>query len=183
MKRFAIMVLFLLALASPAFAINGVGDISLYADDQGNSCEISAPGSPSPFNIYLVHKFLPGEESTGSRFKVSFPAGIVFFAFSANPSMVPGGTLTSDQTIGYGSCVTATTSLGYALVQAPSAVAACSYVSILGSDFTGLVQSTNCLFEERIPGVGQAIVNPDVSCPCNIATHQSTWGKVKSLYR
>lgn len=183
MKRFALLVGILMALASPVFAINGVGDIGLYADDLGNSCEISAPGSPSPFNIYLVHKFLPGEESTGSRFKVQFPAGIIFFAFSANPSMVPGGTLTADQTIGYGSCVTANTSLGFALVQAPSAVAACSYVSILGSDFTGLVQATNCSFEEFIVGAGQAIVNPDDSCHCNIATHQSTWGKVKSLYR
>jgi opacity protein-like surface antigen len=183
MKRFALLVVLLMALATPVFAINGVGDIGIFADDQGNSCEIAALGSPAPFNIYIVHKFLPGEESTGSRFKVSFPAGIIFFAFSANPSMVPGGTLTSDQTIGYGSCVTANTSLGFALVQAPSAVTECSYVSVLGSDFTGLVQATNCSFEEFIAGAGQGIVNPNDGCRCNIATHQSTWGKVKSLYR
>lgn len=180
MKRFALMVFLMLALASPAFALNGVGDISAYSDDQGNSCEFINPAGL--VNVHLIHKFKVGEESTGARFKVVFPAGMVFVAFIPNNALVPGGNLLEDMTIGYGGCQTAQLYLGSGLVNA-AAPAPCSYISLGPSNFTGLAQATDCIFEEKIVGIGQAIANPEAGCQCNIATEQSTWGKVKSLYR
>jgi hypothetical protein len=44
----------------------------------------------------------------------------------------------------------------------------------------------DCFFDEKPLAVGQKVtINPDASCPCGlpVATEQSTWGRVKSLYR
>jgi len=183
MKRFALIGLCVLALAAPAYAINGVGDVDIYADDQGNSCEISAPGNPNPFNVYLVHKFLPGEAATAIRIKVVFPTGMTFFAFNPTPPFVPVGQLTSDYSLGYGTCINTTTNLGAALVQAPTAVADCSYISVLTSDALPEALAVDCNFVEFVVGVGQAIVNPVPGCNCNIATEPTSWGRVKALYR
>lgn len=180
MKRFGLMVVFLLVLAAPAFADNGVGDVSVYADDQGNSCDVTNPGS-GIINVYIVHKFLPGEEATASRFKVEFPSGILFLAFST--SFVPLGTLTTDISIGYGVCVTSNTHIGTALCQGVGPTTACSYITVANADILPNPISTTCLFEERTMGAGQAIVNNDGSCPCNIAAESTSWGRVKALYR
>jgi hypothetical protein len=175
MKRFALMVLVLLAMASTAMA-QGVGDISVYADDQGNSCDLTLPGFT---NWYVVHKFKPGEGSTSSRFKVVPPAGAVIQAF--NTTFVPVGDIKTDISVGYGTCINSTTNLGNIIVT--GAAAACSYVSVLPPDIGGPVLATDCSFGEYTAGAGQGIVGNDGSCPCNIATQPSTWGKVKSLYR
>jgi hypothetical protein len=47
MKRLALLAFVILAVAAPAFAQypdGATGDVSAYADDQGNSCDVAAPG-------------------------------------------------------------------------------------------------------------------------------------------
>jgi hypothetical protein len=73
--------------------------------------------------------------------------------------------------------------LGSALFNSSGAVAACSYVSVVNADNFVNPIATDCLFGEYPIKTGQAIVNPDGSCQCNVATQPSTWGRVKSLYR
>jgi len=183
MKRIALLMvgLLTLALAAPAFAqIEGhVGDISAYGDDQGNACNITAPAGL--VTVYVVHKFSDGGGATGCRFKLTFPAGLTFLAF--NTPMVPIGNVTSDLSLAYGVCIQTTTMLGSALFNSSGAVAACSYVSVVNADNSVNPIATDCLFGEYPIKTGQAIVNPDGSCQCNVATQPSTWGRVKSLYR
>ena len=184
MKRFALLFVVVLAVAAPAFAQypDGLtGDISAYADDQGNSCDVAAPGGGGLVTFYIVHKFSDGGSATGARFKATFPAGLNFVTFST--TFVPIGNLASDLSLGYGTCNSSTISLGSVLCLNPSAVAACSYINVLAADNFSDPITTDCSFGEYKVEVGQAIVNNDGSCPCNIATETSTWGKVKSLYR
>lgn len=180
MKRTVLLGFCLLALAAPAFAINGVGDLGAYADDQGSSCSISAPGNPAPFNIYLVHKFLPGEASSADRFKVVLPAGMTFFAFST-PNTTSGGVLV-DISVGYAPCLVADTMIGSLLVQAVAPIANCSYVSVQTADTQTDPIALDCGFIQHVMKAGQAIVN-DASCPCTVASEPTSWGKVKALYR
>jgi hypothetical protein len=177
MKQIALLALCLLAVAAPAFAINGVGDISIYADDQGNSCALLLPGGP-PVDTYIVQKFLPGEGSTGCRFKVIIPNG-VFSSFST--TFVPVGNYTGDLSIAYGVCIQTTTVIGK--ITFFTAAPTCGYVSIVAADNFANPIATDCLFGEYTVKTGQGIMNPDGTCVCQVANQPTSWGKVKALYR
>jgi hypothetical protein len=183
MKRIALLTLFVLALASSAFAQTTglVGDISAYADDQGNVCNLNSPGGGALVTVYIVHKFSDGGGATGSRFKATFPAGLSFLAFTT--AFVPIGNLSTDLSLGYGACLSSTTSLGSALLSSTSPSPTCSYFSIVAADNFPDPIATDCSFGEFTVKTGQGIVNPDGTCQCNIATEATSWGKVKALYR
>jgi hypothetical protein len=185
MKRFSLLMvsLLVLALAAPAYAqlLTHVGDISAYADDLGSSCNITAPGGGGLLTVYVVHKFTDGGGATGSRFKGTFPSGLSFVAF--NTPFVPIGNFTTDLSLGYGFCISTTTSLGSALFINATASPACSYVSIVAADNFVNPIATDCSFGEYTVKTGQAIVNPNGTCQCNVPTQPTSWGKVKALYR
>jgi hypothetical protein len=181
MKRFALIMVSLLALSAPAYA-QKVGDLSAYADDTGSNCNITVPGSGT-LNVYLVHKFSDGGGATGVRFKATFPAsGVILATFVGTPFSAIG-TAQSDLSVGYGGCITTTTSIGYLLFSVTGAVAACSYVSFVAPDGHADVTATDCGFTEFHLKTGQGIMNPDGTCQCDIATEPTSWGKVKALYR
>jgi len=179
MKRIALIVLSLLALAAPAFG--QVGDISLYADDQGNSCDITDPGGFWGDKLFVVHKFQPGEESIGIRFKIVPPVGATwtFISFSSTYTTVGGAG--DDLSVGYGVCQTTTTLVGAAIVNSAVPAPACSYVSI-GPGLPGIL-GLACNFAEIPIRHGEGIVNGNGGCPCNVAVETTSWGKVKALYR
>jgi hypothetical protein len=60
--------------------------------------------------------------------------------------------------------------------------AACSYFR-LGPDPTRGRVVVFCNPASVPFDAGEAIVNANGSCPCTVATRQSTWGSVKALYR
>jgi hypothetical protein len=179
MKRLALTLVFLLtvAFAANAFA-TAVGDISAYADDQGNSCNIAAPAGL--VTVYIVHKFSDGGSATGCRFKVATPAGMTFLAF--NNAFTPIGNITTDISLGYGVCITTTTNLGSILYNS-AGPAACTLVSVTAADNFANPIATDCSFGEYTVKTGSGILNPDGTCQCNIATQPTTWGSVKALYR
>ena len=107
MKRFALIMVCLLAVSAPAYA-QQVGDLSAYADDQGSACNITVPGAGT-LNVYLVHKFSGGGGSTGVRFKVNSPAAGVFLATFVGTPFSAIGTASSDLSVGYGGCINTTT--------------------------------------------------------------------------
>jgi hypothetical protein len=181
MKRFALMVLVVLALAAPAFA--GIGTLAMYADDQGSSCNVT--DAPGLVHTYILHVLGPADGSTGTRFSVTGPVGWTFVTLVT--TFVPVGNAATDISLGYGGCQPGPLGLlvGDCLWSSTgSAVAPCSYVTITPSQVTLFVDATDCNFAElHMPKPGQAIVNPDQSCQCNIAVKPSTWGQVKALYR
>jgi hypothetical protein len=181
MKRFALIMVCLLALSAPAYAqLDGhVGDISAYADDTGSSCNINAPGGGGLLNVYIVHKFSDGGGATGCRFKVLFPAtGLSYVTFST--TFTPIGNPTIDLSLGYGGCITTTTNLGNLLFINTAAVPACGYVTFTAPDggFYATPIATDCVFGEYVVKTGSGIMNPDGSCQCNVATEPTSWGKV-----
>ncbi len=179
MKHIAILMISLLtlAIAAPAFA-QAVGDISAYADDQGNSCSVTAPAGI--VTVYVVHKFSDGGSATGARFKVTVPSGLAILAFTT--TFVPIGNISGDLSLGYGTCISSTTSLGSILMNS-SNPAACSYISVVAADNFANPIATDCTFGEYTVKTGQAIANPDGTCACSVATEPTSWGRVKALYR
>jgi len=182
MKRFALIVLVVLALAAPALA-QQVGTLGIFSDDQGNSCDLTDAGGGSLVTTYVVHKIGPGDGTTGVRFRIEPPAGATWSYAAFSTTFTPVGQANVDLAIGYGGCQTLTFSVGSALWVSLVAAPACSWVTIK-EGLTGVVLATDCAFQEwTMPTPGQAIANPNVTCPCDIAVQSSTWGQVKALYR
>ena len=181
MKGFALMVLVVLALAAPALA--GVGTLGVFADNQGNSCNITDAGGGGLVTTYIVHKMGPGDEASGVRFRVDPPAGATWNYAAFTTAFTGVGAANTDISVGYGGCQPATILTGSVLWISIVAGPACTFVQIK-EGFTGTVLATDCLFAEIVmPKPGEAIVNPNGGCQCNIAVQPSTWGQVKALYR
>ena len=181
MKRFAIMVLVIVALAAPALA--GVGTLSVNGDDQGTTCNISNPGSGQVLT-YVLHTMNPGDEATLSRFMIVPPVGWSLLFFSPQAGFISTGSADLDISVAYGVCQQGTTLVGTGFWNATGAAPACSYVEIKTASGQLFVLATDCNFQEiEMPTPGKAIVNPDQTCQCNIPTQPTTWGQVKALYR
>ena len=180
MKRFALLVLGLVVLAAPAMAgINpAVGDISIYADNAGNSCDLTFVSNG---HWYIIHKFDPGEQATGARFKLVMPASIIAVPTT---NYVTIGNLATDMSIAYGFCTNATVVI-FDLTTFGAAPATCEYATITAPDVVSpYALATDCDFGEYEMKVGQGIINNAGGCQaCNVKSEASTWGKVKSLYR
>jgi hypothetical protein len=180
MKRFGLLMLVLVVLASPAFGRDPVGDVSAYADAAGTDCNITDNGGGGLLTIYVVHKFRPGESANGLRFKMDSPAGATWNYLSFSSTFTTVGQANSDISVGYGVCQSTTTTTGSALYLSIVASPSCGYVNFVPG-FTPVI-ATACDFGEHPLDHGQGIVNPTGACQCNVATQPTSWGKVKALY-
>jgi hypothetical protein len=185
MKRFALLMISLLALAAPAFAqINPlVGDLSVYADDQGSVCNINANGGGAFMQLPVIQKFSGGAGSgnVAIRFKITVPTGMSIIGF--NTIYVPVGSVVNDLSVAFGVCISTTTVVGQLQVLSNTASPTCSYISVVAADNFATPIAADCSFGEYPMKTGQAIVNPDGTCQCSVATQPTSWGKVKALYR
>jgi hypothetical protein len=163
------LVLLTVALLMMANVVNA-DHIGVHRNSESESCNLGNPGF-NP-NAVVVHKFSLG--ATGSRFKVTLPAGSSFFGF--NTPYVPIGVLTSDLSLGYGLCLTGSFVLGTMV-----AILNPGTVNVLPADNFSNIIYTDCSFGELPATGGTAWVGGLDDCVD--AVEPSTWGKVKSLYR
>ena len=166
MKKLLLVTLLALLSATSAFADN----IVVATDATGTNCAI-APGFSSTATV--IHRFTSG--ATGSRFKVELPAGTQFFSFAT--TYVPIGSLPSDLSLGYGQCLTSSIALGTIV-----AIWANGEIKVLAADGFPNIIVTDCVFAE-LPATGATSYVQSTPVDCTTPTDQSTWGKVKSLYR
>ncbi|HET6347971.1 MAG TPA: hypothetical protein VFH88_02710 [Candidatus Krumholzibacteria bacterium] len=145
--------------------------INVYTDASGNSC-VLASGFTSTATV--IEKFSLG--TTGSHFKIEFPAGTIFYGF--NTSFVPTGVLTSDLSLAYGQCLVGDIPLG-AIV----ADLAPGLIYVLPPDTFSVITSTDCNFVDHTAYGWHAYVDMEGPCAEPLAATPSTWGSVKALYR
>lgn len=184
MKRFAIIGLVTLALAAPALA--GVGNLGVYGDNVGSTCNITDNGGNGQVLTYIIHTMVPGDGATLSRWRIEPPAGATWnlLFFQNNPAFVIVGSAIDDLSVAYGVCQQETALLGTAFWTSSVAGPPCSWVTIKAALSQAFVLATDCNFGEvEIPKPGQAVVNPTGLCQCDIAVQPTTWGQVKALYR
>ena len=171
MKKLLLLTMGLVMVASAALA----DDIGVYSDATGTSCDLGAAGQFSP-TATVIHKFSTG--ATGSRFKVTFPAGTAFFGF--NTPYVPVGALNTDLSLGYGQCLN-----GLIVLGTINAIYGVGLGQVEKADLQAMILYTNCLFAE-LPATGGKFVvgsgNGNYYCG-ETPVEPSTWGSVKALYR
>jgi len=170
MKKVLLLMVAVLMISSVAMADH----IGVYTDNTGASCNFgNIAGNFNP-SATVIHKFTTG--ATGSRFKVTFPAGTAFFGF--NTPYVPVGALNSDLSLGYGQCLSGSIVLGTI-----NAIYQNGTGQVEKADLQAIILYTNCLFAE-LPATGGLFYIGATNPNCGeVATEQSTWGSVKALYR
>ena len=170
MKKLLLLATCLLMVSSAAFADH----IGVYSDFTGSSCYLGAAGQFNP-NATVIHKFTTG--ATGSRFKVTFPAGTAFFGFNSPYVLI--GVLNSDLSFGYGQCLAGSIVLGSIL-----AIYGAGQGQVEKADSQPNILYTNCVFAELLATGGSFYVGQSGYCSeYSTPVEPSTWGSVKALYR
>lgn len=166
MKKVLLLMVAVLMISSVAMADH----IGVYVDGNGASC-VLAPGFTSTASV--IEKFSAG--STGSRFKVTLPAGSNFFSFST--IYTPVGSMTTDLSLAYGTCIPGSIVLGQIV-----AILGAGSGAVLPADLQANIIYTNCVFAE-IPATGGTYYSGTTGSCNEVATEPTTWGQVKALYR
>ena len=168
MKRLLLLISSLLVISTTSWA----DLIGVYSDATGASCNLGAAGQFNP-NATVIHRFTQG--ATGSRFKVTFPAGTSFFGF--NTPYVPVGALNSDLSLGYGQCLN-----GMIVLGTINAVYGAGTGTVEKADLQPIILYTDCVFAELPATGGNFYVGGSDYCG-STPVEPSTWGSVKALYR
>ncbi|MFH1755659.1 MAG: hypothetical protein ABIA59_08135 [Candidatus Latescibacterota bacterium] len=185
MKRGLLLIVSLLAVASVAFA--QPGSIGVFADQTGTSCDIT-DAAPGLVNVYLVHVNTPG--ATACQFQVTWDAGqlMTFLSEAVTPPYIGIGTSQVGMAIAYGSCVPSPNKiLTYSFFAAGiSTPCAMFHVKPDGSTVPPKqhVLVTSCSNPPLLLNAtgGEAVINTNGTCDCDVAVEETSWGQIKSLY-
>jgi len=182
MKKFVLITAMLLAIAAtPVLAqVEGLG---LFADQAGLNCEVT-DAVEGIKRVYVVH--LNSVGATGSEFLVDTSASTMALIVAAVPAgFLSIGNSDTGISIAYQECRVGTFLVLTLTFDNFGTTAPCSYLHMLEDpNAVPPVRIWNdCFsFPHAFPG-GQAIVNANGTCPCDVATEATTWGTIKALYR
>lgn len=186
MKRLVLLTIVVLCVSSLGAAQVIPGSIGVFADPPATNCNISDT-APGLLYLYIVHVSTNG--STASQWMLQPGAGFTPSYVAESSTFLTIGTALTGITVAYGSCRDARTTPILLLTMTyfgSGTSSACGLLSIVPDDDapTGLVEVVDCAAQKHtIPRGGQARVNPDGTCTCNVAAEETSWGKIKSLYR
>jgi len=183
MRRHFVIAVFLL-LPSSSLAI---GSLGLFSDEAGTSCLLE-DHSPGTLDVYVVHTTIPGG-AVAVQFAVTVASGFTGTFLSATPA--PGFLYLgdpSDYAVAFGGCFIGTFLVATFQYQGYGTSESCSSLSLSPaptSPAPGYVVSVACDCCVDILSTTPIVINYQQNCPawCITGTEESTWGKVKALYR
>jgi len=182
MKKTLLLSLAMICVASMAFG--QAGTVGIYADPVGANCHL--PDVVAGLNVYnVVHTNTAGASAV--QFSAPLPGCYVAGLWLSDAPFY-GVTLGNSQVgvaIGYGACV-----------GAPNIVL---LINIFGQGLTGPCCAWTVVPDPNVPsgqievvdcgnnlifgnGFTSYVNGNSNDCPCTVATEESTWGQVKSLY-
>lgn len=186
MKKFVLTIVTLVLAASPAFA--QFGDISAYTDQAGTDCNISDTASGIK-DVFVLLKHTSG--ATAAKLRVEQGSGGTMFYSNdiIPPPFLSIGNSQTDLEVAFTSCLVGDFHFLTVRYFAQGTSAPCSYINVLdapGSPNPGEVIIVDCTAPfgvVRNVARGQAIINPNGSCNCNVSVTETTWGAIKALYQ
>jgi hypothetical protein len=183
MKKVLLITLALMVCASMAFGQHG--GIGLYSDLGFTNCNIVDSGS-ALVPIYAVHVLCtPG--GTGSQWRLVTGGGwnCIYTGEIVHMPVVIGATQ-AGISLGYGGCIACPNLLVTINWFCQGISPACAYLEIIPDLATesDTIEMVGCDFLLKINGVGSKLyANPNETCNlCGLATEETNWGKIKSLY-
>jgi hypothetical protein len=132
--------------------------------------------------LYVVHTLHP--EATGSRFRVVFDPGVTCVATNLEYLFAHTGDLFSGVTFDYGLCRPLPLVVARLHLSCFGTSQACSFVRVEPdpASTTGDIDARDCTGTLQWGTGGMLLVNPDNTC-YPVPTEDTTWGKIKSMYR
>lgn len=179
----SILIVAAILLATPAAALDR---IAIYTDPALSDCDI-AVAPASMVTVYIGHESVPG--ATGSMFRVRTPAcwtGATLLTTTPASGFSAVGNAETGIAFVYPGCMAGGFWIGTITYFSPDLPVSCCLLRIEKAQSSSLdgVMVTDCA---TAPTLGTApfmfLLNPDHTCYCHTATHTSTWGGVKALYR
>ena len=180
-RHLLITVLMLIPTSSYAF-----GTIGPFSDAAGTNCLLE-DHSPGTLNVYVVHTTVPGG-ATAVQFAVT-ATGFTGTFLSATPA--PGFLYlgdASDYSVAFGGCYIGTFLVATFQYQGYGTSENCSSLNVSPaptSPAPGQVVSISCDCCVDVLSTNPLVVNSTqecLACTAN-ATEESSWGRVKALYR
>lgn len=186
MKKIMLLALAVVMSASVASAQlpSGGGHIGLYADPAGSECNL-VPGLYITFNIYVIHTLAP-EANTSEWILVK----------TGNwASLLAGAPIWNGLTLGdpyvsfiitYGGCKALPYLVGtlpFTPLALPAACALSMHVAASPAVASGSVEAVDCQATKRLATGGMLTLNGNSTCPCEIATEETNWSRIKALYQ
>jgi hypothetical protein len=173
--------------------------IEVSGDEFGGVCYLGNDSGPGLRTVYVRQS--PNFGATASRFRLALSPGATMTYISEVPSFSSLGNTQDGITLCYGSCVD---DFGFLLVAVTFQSFAndqnCSQVMILPHPSSESIEVINCLGQPEIAyGKNLFILAPGGICGCPVAhlvpgtpqvfgcapvpVEETTWGRVKALYR
>jgi len=166
--------------SSVAFSLPSVGYIGLYSDPDRSFCEVHSSGGLSSFDLYVY--CLPSEHGVMSvKFAISYPANVTQSSLTVNPGIAyTQGDLESGINVQFQSCM-----YGWVWTHHQTLYITDTdpdWIYIVAHPGEGSYYFTTCI--DGYPSEGVMVVNHlAVNQPCVIATEETSWGAIKSLYK
>jgi len=184
MKRiviFGLLQLFSASLALASWDLEA-GDIGIFADNAGTTCNLS--GAPGLLNVYFL--CVGAIDATSSEWAAPHPACLTAEHISdSSPQPIFLGDTETGISVGYGTCKTGTFLIMMATYNVLTPATVCCYWPV-GPDprfsGSGKIETSDCGFMMHFPPGGQAVVNATSGCTCSVPVEDTSWGRVKALY-
>ena len=177
MKKVLLLTLAVICISSLAYSQN-VGTIDIFGDGQLTTCNVTAGGL---FSVYVAHTNSGG--ALASRFRIDHPATFNFLGDTPAFPLALGNSETGIA-VSYNTCQTGTF-LVLTVNYFDMGTGTCEWMTILpdqtaAQPSVGIVDCDEVRWDSQ--QAGQARVNPDASCTCNVPVEETTWGGIKALY-
>ena len=163
--------------------VSQAGSIGIFMDPGGTDCNLwdQVPGL---LTFYCVHVLTPC--ATASQFSAPMPACMTPTVYLSDGGYF-GVTIGNSQTgvaIGYGTPQAAPITILSIQYFGQGLTTPCCIYPVLPDPNvpSGQIEVVDCANNLLYATGGTGIVNPNGSCQCDVATEESTWGKVKALY-
>jgi hypothetical protein len=164
------------------FAAGG-GSFGLFGDPGGTDCNVWDV-VPSVVIIYVVHVMHTG--AIGGQFSAPSPPCNLMIWLSDNWIMpVTIGDSQTGVSVGYGGCLAAPTLVLSMNFFAQGITPPCCTYPVLPDPAapSGQIEVMDCASNLLYATGGRAIINPTDNCGCNVPVEETTWGRVKAMYR
>jgi hypothetical protein len=190
MKKILILALAMVMSASVVYAQAG-GEIGLFGDVGYSECNLAPDAPYTDYNVYIVHVL--ATEMNSSQFKLvtdlaGAPLNQGTISFSTNLTL---GDLFAGITVTYVGCRTLPwliATIPYFYYGTPGTEPACTYSMHIEADpgaETGQVEGVTCGGVKEVALGSSLTFWGSQDCPCGpiVKTQDSSWSKIKSLYR
>ncbi|NIO28521.1 MAG: hypothetical protein GTO29_08210 [Candidatus Latescibacteria bacterium] len=185
MKRVLLLAVFSILIGSVVTA--QPGSIGLFADPGGTTCDVY--DEPGTVTVYVLHLSSPG--ATGSCFRVdwlSWGVTMMYMCETVTPPYLSIGSSDAGIAIAYGSCVVSPHMILAIQFCALGTTPPCSYIQVVADttyyDVPGIwVRDCGTPPSTLRARGGDAVINPDATCYCDVPVEETSWGRVKLLYR